>query len=537
MNFLIHSKYKFIIEIIFGLSFTFGVVLLFGSLYDTGDDLTMRNVSLNNSCELIWSKAVYGKILLFFPKYLFGFARYDFISFIIMGLSLVFILRVLSDFFNGSKKNVYFYYILVCLLYIQFLIRPQFTNTAGILAITGLLNIVVFLKDEKVSNLYIGLGCLLVSYWVRSEMTFVILFIGIPFLVFFAKKFRLKKNLMFIIPILIFSLSMVLTVNIEENTYSSGYHERMKYKRKVISPFFDYKFGSKLLKSSNEDILNASTLSKNDIYLFNAHYYDWPKFDTLLPYLEKVEKWYFAERDYTSSRLLSAQLSFKYFLEYEVLFSTLAIVFFLALNLGKLRFKLLFFVIISVLFSILVFGYYGYLQRAFLSRLYFTPLFGLIIFIICFLGNKATLLSKVVLSVLVSANFIYHTGLHNHRVDNARKTNLDWSNFRRNNTVISKELICWGGGPDQIHLNPVYLSGIRKSEVTLFGGVGYGGNPNNENTPVNRMLRGENVYYAIDSNNITLLQRFFDEKFSKNLNADLTDKKFSIYKIYLNKTK
>lgn len=535
MKFSTLPKCKFLLEVIFALLFTFGIVLLLGSLYDTGDDLTMRNVSLNNSYELIWSKAIYGKILLLLPTHIVSFARYDFLSFILLGLNLAFLLNAISKFLKACSANKFFYYILICLVYVQFLIRPQFTNTAGLLALTGLLNIVVYLKEESIQNLYIGLGMLLFSYWIRAEMTFVILFIGFPFLMFFLKKWNFPRIIKKVyLPILFFLTVIVLTFFVEKSTYNSVLHETMIYKRKVISPFFDYNFGRKLLKPSNEDILNASTLSKNDVYLLNAKYFDWPQIDTLLPYLEKAEKWYFEERDYKSSRLLSAKLSFKYFVQYEVFFLTLAIFFYFILNLGRLNRRLFFFIILSVLFALLVFGWYGYIQRAFLSRLYYTPLFGLIILLLSFIGKRANRLSKVSLLILLTANVTYQIGVHRQNVKDAYQARSDWSNFKKYNSNIIEQLVTWGGGPNGIFLNPVYLPGIKTLDSEAYYGVGYGGNPNIKQAPVNRLLRGEVVYYAINPDNIILLKTFFYEKFSKELNVILIDEKFSIYKIKLN---
>jgi hypothetical protein len=531
VKFLIQSKYKFLVELIFGLSFTFGVVLLFGSLYDTGDDLTMRNVSLNNSCELIWSKAVYGKILLLFPAYMFGFARYDFISFILLGLNLALLLNALSKLLAVSSANKYFFYILIGFVYVQFLMRPQFTNTAGLLAISGILNIFVYFKAESKLNLHIGLVLLLFSFWIRSEMTFVILFVSFPLLMFFRKKCQIIGSTNALLSLLFFSMAVAFTFFVEKSTYNSVAHESMKYKRQIIAPFFDYKFGKKLLKPGNKDILRASTLSTNDVLLFNSHFYDWPKFDTLLPYLEKAEKWYFEERDYKSSRLLSAKLSFKYFKEYEVVFLTLAILFFLLLNIKKTDPELIFFLTLSFLFAVLVFGWYGYIQRAFLSRLYLTPLFGLVVLMIAFIAQESTKLSKVVLGILLIANTTHQISLHNRRVKDAKETNINWAKFKSNNPKVAQQLVVFGGGPDIIHLNPVCLSGVKNLGSELLKSVGYGGDSNDKQTPTNRLLNGEVVYYAIETDNLTLLKTFFKEKFSKELKINSINDYYSIYTV------
>ncbi len=531
MKFLTQLENKFIFKVIFGLLFTFGIVLLLGSLYDTGDDLTMRNVSLNNSYELVWSKAIYGKILLLLPAYILGFARYDFLSFILLGLNLALLLYALSKLLAVGSANKYFYYSLISLVYVQFLIRPQFTNTSGLLAITGILNMFVYFKVERNINLLIGMVLLLFSFWIRTEMTFVTLFISSPLLILFRKKWRIMRTKMALLSFLLFSMAIAITIFVEKSTYNSVAHEFMKSKRQVIAPFFDYRFGKKLLKPSNEDILRASTLTTNDVLLFNAHFYDWPKFDTLLPNLEKAEKWYYAERDYKSSRLLSAKLSFKYFKEYEVVFLSLAIVFFLLSGIKKTDRKIMLFVSLSILFAVLVFAWYGYIQRAFLSRLYLTPLFGLTILMVAFVGNQSTKLSKLVLLILLMANATFHISTHLRRADDAKETNTNWTKFKSNHPKVAQQLVAFGGGPDIIHLNPVWLSGAKNLGFESLKGVGYGGDSNDEQTPTNRLLNGEVVYYAINADNRALLKTFFKEKFSKELKINLINDYYSIYKV------
>ncbi len=61
----------------------------------------------------------------------------------------------------------------------------------------------------------------------------------------------------------------------------------------------------KLLKVANKDLLEESTLSKNDIKYFEAHFYDFSQFNTLIPNLKNVQTKYAKEKDFESSRLLS----------------------------------------------------------------------------------------------------------------------------------------------------------------------------------------------------------------------------------------
>jgi hypothetical protein len=229
-------------------------------------------------------------------------------------------------------------------------------------------------------------------------------------------------------------------------------------------------------------------------------------------------------------------LSFVYFKEYEVFFLALAILFFYLLNVLKTDRKVLFFISVSIFFAVFVFGWYGYIQRAFLSRLYLTPLFGLIVLMIAFIANGSTKLSKVVLAILLIANTTYQTSIHIRRVQDAKKTNVDWAKFRNNHLEASR-IVVWGGGPDLIYLNPVHVSGIKKSGDEILQGVGYVCDLHNKYTPTNRLLNGEVVYYAINPDNFILLKTFFKEKFSKDLIIESVDKKFSICKVSMTVTK
>jgi hypothetical protein len=156
--------------------FFIGLVLnYFGALYDTSDDLG-NNCNIEGdvflkepASNLHYVKALLpGCIRLIPDMSALGIAKYDVFHFLIYLIILIYLLKV---FIWQGQKNFFAKVILTCLLclvLIPLIIRPQYTNTAGLLALI----LVLFLRRSSTSqtfkSLIIGFILVFIGYGLRK---------------------------------------------------------------------------------------------------------------------------------------------------------------------------------------------------------------------------------------------------------------------------------------------------------------------------------------------------------------------------------
>jgi hypothetical protein len=505
--------------------------IIFGSIYETYDDLGMRAAiegklfySIPNS-NFVFIKQILARFILVLPSQNFlPYSNYDLVQFLLIGVSMGVIIHMLAE----EKLSRIVFISTTCgifALVTTLVIQPQFTNTAGLLGIAGILSLRKYVTTKSRKFFFTFLLFFMFSFWMRSEIALVIFLIGLTGLFDLLYDNKLRPLVAILTVVL---LSVVLTLFVEDYSIAenSENHE-INVKRESVSKFFDYNLGKKLLKPSNADLIKNSVFSSNDIKLFHNKFYDWPEFDTLVPHLNKISTEYYSERDYISSRVSSSLYSFKYIFKSGLNFLMIPIVILLLtylLMVNEQKKRIFAVGLILVLAAYIL--YLGFYQRYSLSRLYITPF---LLVIVLFIINLRHFSSTNWVSVIVmSSMLIYTFGIyinHNKRLEGSIINQQYFNEIVTNNNLNG--IVLFNSAFDVSQLFPVYPRNIKDIN---FKGVGI---VREAESVVRRLLNNEQIIFASNKESISLLDTFCKEHYDRSIEFELMDKKLQLYTVKL----
>lgn len=517
-NFLINcNELKTFVLILFIALFSVCFVILIGGcIYDTSDDLFMHSVTEGKlwafypSNLLVFSNAFWGSVLLNLPiPDNFFLDRYStgLISCIVWAACLM------INCILKSEKNIYIKLFILLIIFVPLIIRPQYTITAGLLTIAGTMWLRVYWFEKRFyfTNIFIPVISFLLAYLLRDKMFFVVFIIGLP--TWFS--FKYLKSIQFYAFSVILILPIIILNLYNKNAYNSELQIKSLEKRKILEPFFDYHFGKKLLKKSNADLLERSKLSQNDINLMEDHFYDFPEINDNLQNLGEIQKYYFANRDYISSRLQNARINLKHLLNPRFILLVIGILLLPFIVPEKDIWRLTMTIYLGLIFFIAL----GYLQRAGQPRVYFPMLLAIFLPWLSMFNSTSTKTLAFWIKSMVVFLFVIHCfneiQLHRERVKESKVLISDFKKLKINDFVV------WGGINIEL-IHPVF----PQSEFSnhLYRSVGFtdkGLNANFgmvEGSVTKNLLSGVQLYFLTSENKLELLKNYFKEKYNKLLN-------------------
>jgi hypothetical protein len=505
----------FLFSLCLALVFVCFTIIIAGSIYDTSDDLAMRSIlegkmtAYYPSNLLMYSNALWGLVLLNLPiPENFFLDRYS------VGLiaCIIWSVCLMINSILISKQNTYFKLFILSVILIPVIIRPQYTIIAGLLTIAGAmwLKALNFKTNRNFGALLIPAFSFLLAYFLRDKMFFVVFAIGLP--IWFS--FEYLKYFKFYVLIAIIAFSVSLSYNYNKTAYESEKIYKSVEKAKILEPFFDYHFGRKLLKKSNEDLLKKSKLSVNDIKLMEAGFFDFPEINNNLKNLQQIENYYFENRDYISSRLQTARLSLNYLLDPRFVLLVLVIILLPFIIPEKDIWRMA----LSVYLGLIFFIYLGYIQRAGLSRVYIPILLAIFLpwvnIFSSFPVKTVAFWAKSLIICLVLVHFSNEVRLHAKRVG---ESNFMIAKFK--NLKIS-DFVLWGSLPIEL-IHPVFpRSDLDYHKYKSVGFTDEGLNANYdmvEGSVTKTLLGGESLCFAAPVHNLELLKNYFAEYHNKEL--------------------
>lgn len=262
----------------------------FGALYDTSDDLgnkcIIEGAVFNKApaTNLHYVKALLGSCILLLPDTSgFGVAKYDVFHFLVYLIILTYLVSLIMA---QDQQSLFTKIIFVGLLYFiisPLIIRPQYTNTAGLLAMI----LVLILHESSFGRTFkyfiIGFLLVFVGYALRKEMFLTVFMIFTPMLFVIISNIKniLRINFKSLSWVLLICISAIGVLEIYERFVGSPteIESRRNTMHLKFSKIFDYGYTAKLRKSTNQDVFKSSGLSENDLDLVSNRFY-WHKIDT-----------------------------------------------------------------------------------------------------------------------------------------------------------------------------------------------------------------------------------------------------------------
>jgi hypothetical protein len=301
-----------------------------------------------------------------------------------------------------------------------------------------------------------------------------------------------------------------------------------RLKRQTIAKFYDYNLGKKLLKPTNADLIKNSVFSENDIKLFHEKFFDWPRFDTIVPHINGIAQEYHAKRDYLSSRIKSSLYPFKYLYSSLLVFLLLPVIillvtdfFFVAQPISRLS-------TLGVILVLIVYILYlGFIQRYGLTRIYVTPFLLIIVLTLFKLAkdNQAKWIYTIVASLLLTYSIGVYVNYSARLKDSLQKKNIFNELIVKTN---QKNVVFYNAAFDLSLLYPVYPQNHKN---VRFIGVDI---INEEQSVVKRLLNYEQMIFVSGKSHLVLLNTFFEEHYNSSIGFKLIDKKLQLYSVKLN---
>jgi hypothetical protein len=507
-----------------------GLVLnYFGALYDTSDDLgnkcSIQGTVFNEApaTNLHYVKALLASCILLIPDTTaLGIAKYDFFHFLLYLIIITYLVRLII---TQEQHSLFTKIIFVCLLFFMvapLIIRPQYTNTAGLLAMI----LVLFLRESSFGRTFkyfiIGFLLIFVGYALRKEMFLTIFVIFTPILfVNIPNRKKLPsinfKSLSWVILIFISSIGVIEIYERFVGT-PTEIESRKNTMHLKFSKIFDYGYTSKLRKPSNHDVFKSSGLSENDLDLVSNRFY-WQNIDTLLPKIERAINEITA-RQSKMSRLLTVKFSFQYLFTKELAAYTLSLILLLmyaAMNIGFRHY--LPYLLSFILFLVIIFTY-GWIQRYSYTRLFYAPLISLIVILLYQTRNfKGSLWIQAILVMFFLVNAVSALQVHQSRLIDAKENSLK---VHRANLKYDS-LVDFGGKINFEYLYPPFpLKGCQKPPKMLI---------TSPIPAVTRLNQGSKELFLSDSSSLGRLNIFSQEHFNKKLKLRMINKELGIYEV------
>jgi hypothetical protein len=505
------------------------ILLLFGSLYDTGDDLGNKcriegilNFSKPRS-NLVFVKALLTEIIMFLPGLnLIGIAKYDLFQFLILTAIIYYLI------FNIliNKKSIINSIPLILIIFLAILpiiIRPQYTNTAGLVALVFVLFLIN--NQNSYSNYKFFLVSILlcfIGYGLRKEMFLTVLVMLVPLIMTDVLRkpyfeFAKIKRLFAFFLIIILSIGSLefyekkvgteLEIESRKNTLSSKF-----------SKIFDYNYARKFRKPSNYDVFIKSGLSQNDLDLIEGGFF-WKGIDTLFPRVEGSIR-ELTNRQSKMSRLITVKSSYQYLLTKELWVYTLGLIILLVFITIKVPLQQLLPYLFSFLLFLGVVFLYGWIQRYSFSRLFYAPLISLIVILLIQTRHfKGSTWLQGILIVLFSFNAIISINSHTRRLNDARDMTIKVHNAE----LLLDSIVVFGGQINFEYLYPPFpLKGtppLPKFKVTSAVEA------------INRLNQESKEMILSDSLSLKSLNIFCQEHFNRNLKSRTINQDIGLYEV------
>ena len=259
---------------------------------------------------------------------LIGISKYDLFQFLILTAIIYYLIfNILTD-----KRSIFNSIPLILIIFLAILpiiIRPQYTNTSGLLALV----FVLFLINNR--NYFLNYKFFLISsilcfigYGLRKEMFLTVLVMLVPLFMtdVLSKPYFEFAKIKRLFP---FSLIIILSIGfLEFYERKVGTEMEIESRKNTVhlkfSKIFDYNYVRKFRKPSNYDVFNKSGLSQNDLDLIARGFY-WKGIDTLFPRVEGSIR-ELTNRQSKLSRLITVKSSYNYLLTKELWVYTLGLI-------------------------------------------------------------------------------------------------------------------------------------------------------------------------------------------------------------------
>lgn len=499
------------------------ILFIFGSFYDTFDDLQIKSaiegILFYSSPEtgLNFVKALFCQIIVWWPNFShINMHKFDVFQFVIIGLVISFLFDIIIRS-RGKNTNKIASAIIVFLLVIPIIIRPQFTVTAGLCGIV----LVFLLMNFNNDNLYkrfvfiiLYSFFLFIGYSLRMEMFIATIVLLSPFFINISK----LKSIISLIAVI--SILIIGSIEIYEN-YIGSSEELEKRKNLVhnkLIKIYDYGYYKKFLKSSNKEVLKMSSLSENDLKLISKGFY-WNKIDTILPKIESAIQ-LISLRQSMASRMITIVDALKYLMSRRLIFYSMSLIILTIFVIGFQNSDFIKKYLLSLFLFFIMVCYFGWIQRFSLHRLYVAPFLGLIIITVFQISEKNKLyfifLPLILLFSLNCLKEIRVNELITYRAKDMQKKIAD-SKFNFQNSIF------FGGNVNLEYLYPPFpkCDLHLKKKLTVRSKI----------EAVFNMNNGSQEYFFTDSNNLQRLNLFCEEHYNKKLSIKQLDVDLGYYEL------
>jgi hypothetical protein len=501
------------------------VLVFFGSLYDTSDDLGYKCITegivftQKPSTYLVFVKSALAELVIRIPSLqCLGIYKYDIFQFSIIFFSLAYLI------FKTFKRRIQGYpqwalVLLSALVIFPLIVRPQNTNTAGLVAIISSILIAEQIRTPDNRKLLMLAITIFLGYSLRREMYVVVMAVASPILVLPNFKFEASKWLRVVLVFILVVGLIEFYENLTIQKNRRAYHSAQAHARMI--KIFDYGYTKKLRKPSNQDVFKSSGLSENDLDLVSNRFY-WHNIDTVLPKVESAINEITARQD-KSSRLTTVKYSFQFLFTKELLAYSLSLIFLMVYAAWNIPFKQFWPYLLSLALFLSVVFIYGWIQRYSLTRLFYAPLISLIVLILYQTWNfKASAWIHSVLLVLFSINTVSALQVHQDRMIDAKEMSL----MVHKANMKYDSLVSFGGKINFEYLYPPYpLKGVPSPPKTLM------------TSPISAMTRlnqGSLEVFLTDSSSLNRLNIFSQEHYNKSLNYRMINSELGIYEVSMN---
>lgn len=451
-----------------------------------------------------------------------GWYKYDFAHLGFISFALIYCINYLfSQKQEKTKLQVGLEIIITCLMFLPLLLRVQNTNTAGIYSLITVIEISEYFKNKTKKSIIFIFIFIFIGYGLRFQMFLVCFILLLPILYFSiysrahaieTKSRFLFFNVLFVFITTIGCVELYQKTAPTKTTYDTWFDNHFK-----LIKIFDYGYSKYFRKTSNQDILNASGLSNNDLNLISKGLY-WEKIDTIIPKVQ-ISIGKITQRIPIKTRLRTVKDSILYLLSPRLIsFSLLLIV---VLFVSVKRNKQIFLpYVVSVSLIVLIVIYYGWIQRYYYTRLYFAPLISVLFFQLYRLNERGV--SKFLLFVffgLLSINsYSEIEAQHKLRKDAAKLTklfyeaNLEGKKFSNYGGIVNFELL----SPPFPLDSKNFINNIKiQSPVKSIAEIG----------------SGTTMLLLSDSNSLNELAIFYKEHYKKGFISTLINPKLGLYEV------
>ena len=526
-------RFKLLIAILISLVFIGFILNYFGSLYDTSDDLGNKCriegivFSKEPATNLHYVKSLLASCILLIPDTtVLGLAQYDVFQILIYLIILSYLVGLAITQENQTLLKKVTFVCLLCLLITPLLIRPQYTNTAGLLAMILVLFTHRCSSGWTFKYFLIAFLLVFVGYGLRKEMflTVFIIFTPILFIILPNSKRVPSIDLKSLSWVLLIFIGSIGVLEIYERFVGTPteIESRKNTMHLKFSKIFDFGYTQKLRKPSNQDVFKSSGLSENDLDLVSNRFY-WHNIDTLLPKIENAIDQITA-RQSKMSRLLTVKFSFQYLFTKELLAYTLSLILLMVYAAFHIRgsqfwpYLLSFVLLLGVVFT------YGWIQRYSFTRLFYAPLISfIVIFIYKTRDFKGSLWIHAILLLLFSVNTLNALQVHQRRVADAKELSIT---VHKANLQYDS-LVHFGGKINFEYLYPPFpLKGANTPPKMLLTSA---------ISATTRLNQGSVELFLSDTVSLGRLNTFSKEHFNKELNYRMINKELGIYEVSMNK--